>query len=82
MSDIELAFAHPEDRAEASASAAPRDRISLRDWLLRENYTAPSIHWMANYATRDDFGTAVTAAFATDPDGNVIELTDVGPLVP
>jgi len=32
--------------------------------------------------TRDDFGTAVTAAFVTDPDGNVIELTDVGPLVP
>ena len=30
--------------------------------------------------TRDDFGTAVTAAFVTDPDGNVIELTDVGPL--
>ena len=30
--------------------------------------------------TRDDFGTAVTAAFVADPDGNVIELTDVGPL--
>ncbi len=29
--DIRLAFAHPEERAEASASAAPRDRISLRD---------------------------------------------------
>ena len=25
--DIELAFAHPEDRAEASASADPRDRF-------------------------------------------------------
>ncbi len=30
-SDIRLAFAHPEARAEASASAEPRDRISLRD---------------------------------------------------
>ena len=29
--DIRLAFAHPEERAEASASADPRDRISLRD---------------------------------------------------
>lgn len=29
---------------------------------------------------RDDFGTPVTAAFVADPDGNVIELTDVGPL--
>jgi len=34
MSDIELAFAHPEDRAEASAGAAPRDRISLRDHVV------------------------------------------------
>ena len=30
--EIHLAFAHPEERAEATASADPRDRISLRDW--------------------------------------------------
>jgi extradiol dioxygenase family protein len=29
---------------------------------------------------RDDFGTAVRAAFVSDPAGNVIEFTDVGPL--
>ena len=34
MNDIELAFAHPEARAEASAGAAPRDRISLRDHVV------------------------------------------------
>ncbi len=33
-SDIRLAFAHPEARAEASAGAAPRDRISLRDHIV------------------------------------------------
>ncbi|TVP71857.1 MAG: dihydroneopterin aldolase [Rhodobacteraceae bacterium] len=33
-SDIHLAFAHPEARAEASASADPRDRISLRDHIV------------------------------------------------
>jgi 7,8-dihydroneopterin aldolase/epimerase/oxygenase len=33
-SDITLAFAHPEERAEASASADPRDRISLRDHVV------------------------------------------------
>jgi 7,8-dihydroneopterin aldolase/epimerase/oxygenase len=32
--DIELAFAHPEAWAEASAGAAPRDRISLRDHIV------------------------------------------------
>jgi 7,8-dihydroneopterin aldolase/epimerase/oxygenase len=40
MSDIELAFAHPEDRAEASADAAPRDRISLRDHLVEADIGA------------------------------------------
>ena len=32
--DIHLAFAHPEERAEATAHADPRDRISLRDYLV------------------------------------------------
>jgi catechol 2,3-dioxygenase-like lactoylglutathione lyase family enzyme len=31
-------------------------------------------------SSRVDFGTPVHAAFITDPSGNVIELTDVGPL--
>ncbi|TQM92266.1 dihydroneopterin aldolase [Roseinatronobacter monicus] len=34
ISDIRLAFAHPEARAEASASADPRDRISVRDHVV------------------------------------------------
>ena len=33
-SDIRLAFAHPEERAEATASGDPRDRISLRDHIV------------------------------------------------
>ena len=32
--DIRLAFSHPEDRAEATASHDPRDRISLRDHVV------------------------------------------------
>lgn len=32
--DTALAFAHPQERAEASASADPRDRISLRDHVV------------------------------------------------
>lgn len=32
--DIHLAFAHPEERAEATASGDPRDRIALRDYLV------------------------------------------------
>ncbi len=33
-SDIGLAFAHPEERSVASATADPRDRISLRDHVV------------------------------------------------
>lgn len=40
LTDIELAFAHPEDRAEASASADPRDRISLRDHVVEADIGA------------------------------------------
>ena len=38
--DIRLAFAHPEERAEATASADPRDRISLRDHLVEADIGA------------------------------------------
>ena len=38
--DIELAFAQPEDWAEASASADPRDRISLRDHIVEADIGA------------------------------------------
>ncbi|MFV0490978.1 MAG: dihydroneopterin aldolase [Pseudorhodobacter sp.] len=39
-SDIRLAFAHPEERAEASAGADPRDRIALRDFVIEADIGA------------------------------------------
>lgn len=39
-SDIRLAFAHPEERAEASAPTDPRDRISLRDHVVEADIGA------------------------------------------
>jgi dihydroneopterin aldolase len=39
-SDISQAFAHPEERAEASAGADPRDRISLRDHVVEADIGA------------------------------------------
>jgi monoamine oxidase len=42
------------------------DRVNMRDWLLREGYTAPGLHWLVDYACRDDYGTAAaqTSAWA------------------
>ncbi len=39
-SDIRLAFAHPEERSQASAGADPRDRISLRDHVVEADIGA------------------------------------------
>ena len=38
--DTKLAFAHPEERAEATAPADPRDRISLRDHVVEADIGA------------------------------------------
>jgi dihydroneopterin aldolase len=40
LTDIRLAFAHPEERSEASAGADPRDRISLRDHIVEADIGA------------------------------------------
>lgn len=46
----------------AFSSRDPRwlalDRGDFRSWLLAQGFTAPSLHWLANYACRDDYGTA------------------------
>jgi len=40
---------------------------------------AAGVPFLGEPSTRVDFGTTVRAAFVTDPSGNVIELTDIGP---
>jgi glycine/D-amino acid oxidase-like deaminating enzyme len=32
------------------------DRISFARWLLDNGFTAPTLHWLANYSCRDDYG--------------------------
>jgi catechol 2,3-dioxygenase-like lactoylglutathione lyase family enzyme len=45
-----------------------------------EAMRAAGVKLLGEPSTRVDFGTTVHAAFITDPSGNVIELTNVGPL--
>src|SRR5262249_732197 len=45
-----------------------------------EAVRAAGVKTLGDPSSRVDFGTPVRAAFITDPSGNVIELTDVGPL--
>lgn len=64
--DGRRAFALPLARSSRAAALLALDRISFRDWLLGEGYTAPGLHWLADYACRDDYGTAAarTSAWA------------------
>ena len=41
---------------------------------------ARDVPFVMDTMTREDFGVPVKAAFCKDPDGNVVELTDVGPI--
>lgn len=47
---MELSSRDPEWRA--------LDRISFAQWLNDNGFTAPTVHWLANYACRDDYGMA------------------------
>ncbi len=60
------AFALPLALSSRDPGWRALDRSNLRDWLLAEGYTAPGLHWLADYACRDDYGTSAmqTSAWA------------------
>ncbi len=55
---LPIAFASPDPRWR------DLDRITMRDWLLREGFDAAPLHWYVDYACRDDFGTGYGEASA------------------
>jgi hypothetical protein len=57
-------FALPLDLSSRDAQRLALDLSNLRDWLLSQGYTAPGLHWLADYACRDDYGTAATQTSA------------------
>lgn len=59
-------FALPMALSSADAEWRALDRLSFRQWLLDNGFTAPTVHWLANYACRDDYGCdyAQTSAWA------------------
>ena len=69
MPDLKGGFPH-------IAFHIPADRFDATIDELKSDGVPFVIDTMA----REDFGVPVRAAFCKDPDGNVVELTDVGPL--
>ena len=57
-SDGRRLFAIPMELSSRDPEWRELDRISFSQWLTANGFSAPSLHWLANYATRDDYGTA------------------------
>ena len=51
-------FDIPMERASRDPEWLALDRIPFSQWLNDHGFTAPAVHWLANYATRDDYGCA------------------------
>jgi monoamine oxidase len=65
-SDGKRAFAIPIALSSQDETWRVLDQLSFRDWLVREGYCSKPLHWYANYACRDDYGTSYehTSAYA------------------
>jgi glycine/D-amino acid oxidase-like deaminating enzyme len=57
-SDGRRLFVIPMELSSRDPEWLALDRIPFSQWLTANGFTAPSLHWLANYATRDDYGTA------------------------
>ncbi|WP_265947298.1 FAD-dependent oxidoreductase [Dechloromonas sp. A34] len=51
-------FAIPMELSSRDPEWLALDRISFAQWLSDNGFTMPTVHWLANYACRDDYGMA------------------------
>ena len=54
--DGRKAFAIPIDFSTRDPELLALDRLSMRDFLLRQGLDSEPLHWHVNYACRDDYG--------------------------
>ncbi len=54
--DGRRAFAIPLSHSSCDPEFTNLDRITMAAWLQAEGFTSEAVHWLVNYATRDDYG--------------------------
>ncbi|HQZ45104.1 MAG TPA: NAD(P)-binding protein [Usitatibacteraceae bacterium] len=54
--DGRRAFAIPLGFSSRDPALLALDRLTLHDWLRGEGFASEAVHWLANYACRDDYG--------------------------
>ncbi|HEX6736256.1 MAG TPA: FAD-dependent oxidoreductase [Azonexus sp.] len=59
-------FALPMELSSRDPAWLALDRLSFGQWLADHGFTAPTVHWLADYACRDDYGMSAgdTSAWA------------------
>ncbi|HEY0354559.1 MAG TPA: NAD(P)-binding protein [Flavisolibacter sp.] len=57
-SDGKDAFSIPVDNSSKDEEFVKLDSITMKEWLLQNDFRSEYLHWYANYCTRDDFGTS------------------------
>ncbi len=64
------------------ASPSELDSLNMTEWLRRERFDSPYLHWYVNYACRDDYGALArdTSAWAGIHYFAAREADDKGPL--
>lgn len=62
--DGRRAFAIPLEYSSRDASLLALDRISMAGWLRSEGFVSEAVHWVCDYACRDDYGCAHAQASA------------------
>ena len=55
--DGRRAFAIPVDFSSRDSALVALDRTTMDAWLRAEGFTAEPVHWLVDYACRDDYGT-------------------------
>lgn len=63
-SDGKYAFSIPVDTSSRDTAFTQLDRLTMKEWLLQNEFTSAYLHWYVNYCTRDDFGTPFSSASA------------------
>ncbi len=54
--DGRRAFAIPLEYASRDPALLALDRVTMQAWLRAEGFVSEPVHWVANYACRDDYG--------------------------
>ena len=54
--DGRRAFAIPLEHSSRDPRLLALDRVTMDAWLRSEGFVSETVHWVANYACRDDFG--------------------------